>query len=101
MVTGAVPVVFLARDFALSQRATAPHGCVRCGPVRSESPLTIHVRGDSGHLPLVLELDVDFSTQDRPSEADTVLHGVSADSGITLSEPDLVGQVRAGNPELP
>src|SRR5579862_3701526 len=52
-------------------------------------------------LPEVFDRAVDFAADDRTAETDVVLHGVAAEPGITLGQPELIGQVRAEQPELP
>src|SRR5712675_509119 len=56
---------------------------------------------EPGHSECILGLQTEFTAQDRPSEPNTVLHGIAADAGITLGETDLVGDVGTEQPELP
>src|SRR6202790_638935 len=68
------------------------------------SPLTLS-RGEKSpatwYLELVFELDAAVAAQDRPPEVDTVLGGVSAETGVALGEADLIGQVRAHQTNFP
>src|SRR6185312_5759311 len=57
-------------------------------------------RAVSVPLPVVLGSHVDFAAEDRPAEADVVLYRVAAEPGITLGQPELVGDVRAEHPQL-
>src|SRR5579862_1751580 len=60
--------------------------------VRGEGPIV---------LPEVLGSQVDFAAEDRAAEADFVLHRVAAETGVTLGQTDLVGEIRAEQADLP